>query len=97
MRMTVADVGKVLMSVAKVCESGYRVVFDEDGSYMEEKRSGQRTKLRKKNGVYVMNLRTETKKEQQGWSGAGAQKGSGQENRTAGFVRQWKQTHRRHP
>ena len=38
MRMTVADVGKVLMSVTKACESGYRVVFDEEGSYMEERR-----------------------------------------------------------
>ena len=97
MRMTVADVGKVLMSVAKVCESGYRVVFDEDGSYMEEKKSGTRTKLHKKNGVYVMNLRTEAKKDQQGWTEAGARKTSKPESRTAGFARQGKQTHRQHP
>ena len=97
MRMTVADVGKVLMSVAKVCESGYRVVFDEEGSYMEEKRSGTRTKLHKKNGVYVMNLRTESKKEQQEWSQAKTQRRNGSENRTAGFARQGTQTYRRHP
>ena len=41
MRMTVADVGKVLMSVAKACESGYKVVFDEEGSYVEHKSSGE--------------------------------------------------------
>ena len=55
--MTVADVGKVLMSVSKACESGYRVVFDEEGSYMEEKRTGAKTRIHKKNGVYVMTLR----------------------------------------
>ena len=59
MRMTVADVGKVLMSVAKACESGYRIVFDEEGSYMEEKRTGLKTSIHKKNGVYVMSMRTE--------------------------------------
>ena len=72
MIMTVADVGKVLMSVAKACESGYRVVFDEEGSYMEEKKSGTRTKLHEKNGVYVIHLRAEGKREAKRMLGKGA-------------------------
>ena len=58
MRMTVADIGKVLMSVAKVCVGG-NVVFGEEGSYMEEQTSGARARLHSNNGWYVMNLKTE--------------------------------------
>jgi hypothetical protein len=97
MRMTVADVGKVLMSVAKVCESGYRVVFDEDGSYMEEKRSGSKTKLHKRNGVYVMNLRTEKNREDVNeWSKVRTRKSPEMERRNLGFARQGMQTYCRH-
>ena len=40
MRITVADVSKVLASVSKICECGRRVIFDEEGSYIEDKTSG---------------------------------------------------------
>ena len=57
MRITVADVSKVLASVSKICECGSRVIFDEEGSYIEDKQSGERTPLHKRNGVYVMDMR----------------------------------------
>ena len=37
MKMTVAQVSKVLASVAKICECGNTVVFDEDGRYIKDK------------------------------------------------------------
>ena len=57
MNMTVADVSKVLASVANICECGNSVVFDEDGSYLEDKRSNKRTAMHKRDGVYVMDIR----------------------------------------
>jgi hypothetical protein len=41
----IADVKKTLGSVRRICEAGNRVVFDEDGSYVENKSSGERTAL----------------------------------------------------
>ena len=52
-----ADVSKVLASVSKICECGSRVVFDEAGSYIEDKESGEKTPIHKRNGVYVMDMR----------------------------------------
>ena len=57
MRITVADVINVLASVSKICECGSRVVFDEVGSYIEDKESWERTPIRKRKGVYVMDMR----------------------------------------
>lgn len=56
MKMVVADVTKVLASVARMCERGNRVVFDDKGSYVECKRDGHRTRMEKRNGVYVMDM-----------------------------------------
>ena len=56
--MQVAQVNKVLASVGKMCGAGNRVVFDdEEGSYIEDKQSGEITPLHKRNGVYVMDMR----------------------------------------
>ena len=57
MRIAVADVSKVLASVSKICECGSRVVFDEAGSYIEDNESGEKIPIRKRNGVYVMDMR----------------------------------------
>ena len=48
MKRTVADVIEVLASVARICECNNRVVFDEEGSYIEDKQSGRRTPMHKK-------------------------------------------------
>ena len=54
-QFSVAKVSKVLVSAAQICNRGHRVVLDSiDGeSYIEDKLSGERMKLRQKDGVYV--------------------------------------------
>ena len=54
----VCDVNKALLSVSKVTKSGSRVVFDTDGSYIEDKNSGEKMHLTEKNGMYMLNLWT---------------------------------------
>ena len=65
MNMTVAEVSKVLASVAWICECNNRVVFDDDGSYIEDKATGRRTPMQKKNGVYVVEMRVKRNSEGQ--------------------------------
>ena len=55
--MTVAQVSKVLASVAKICECGNTVVFDEDGSYIKDKSTGKTMPIHKRDGVYVMDIK----------------------------------------
>ena len=57
MKMTVADVSKVLASVARICECNGRVVVGEAGSYIEDTQRGRRTPMHKRNGVYVMDVK----------------------------------------
>ena len=54
MRMTCADVQKVLGSVHRMNLGGNRVVLDGAESYMESKRSGKRTKIHYENGQYAL-------------------------------------------
>ena len=42
------------MSVSKLVEAGYKVIFDEDGSYMLHKAHGDVIKMRKERGVFVV-------------------------------------------
>ena len=59
MCMQVTDVKQVLASVGRMCDGGNRVVFDDwSGSYIENKRTGERTPLVKKNGIYTFDLWT---------------------------------------
>ena len=37
----------------KVCEAGNRVVFDEEGSYVENKKTGEGAELVKEKGSYI--------------------------------------------
>ena len=54
MAFQVAKVKKPLASVSKICANGFKVVFDDDGSYLEHKSTGARTAIVKKRGVYVL-------------------------------------------
>ena len=56
LRMTCADVKKPLASVMKIVKKGNRVVFDDNGSYVENKESGARTRLREEGGVYAFDV-----------------------------------------
>ena len=47
---------KALGSVSKIVNNGDRVVFDMDGSYIENKWSNDRLWLREDNGVYVLDM-----------------------------------------
>ena len=51
----VADVNKVLASVSRICESGEeRVVFQRGNNYIENMRTGRRTNMQERNGVYAI-------------------------------------------
>ena len=56
MDIQIADVKKALGSVRRMCEAGNKVVFDDDGSYIENKGTGERVALVKERGSYVLSL-----------------------------------------
>jgi hypothetical protein len=56
MRFQAAPVAKALGSVKRMCTAGHRVIFDEDGSYIENKVTGEINWLREENGNYVLDL-----------------------------------------
>ena len=47
---------KRLGSVKRICAAGHRVVFDEDGSYIENKSTGEVNILREDNGNYMLDM-----------------------------------------
>ena len=53
-RMTCADVHKVLGSVHKMNKGGNVVVLDGDKSYMQNKKTGQKSRIHYENGQYVV-------------------------------------------
>ena len=52
----VCSVNKALLSVSKAVKAGNRVVFDEEGSYIEDKRTGQVTWLVEEGGMYALKM-----------------------------------------
>ncbi len=56
LRVQVCDVNKPLLSVSKLAEAGHRVVFYEEQSYIQDRRTGEKMALHKKDGVYVLRL-----------------------------------------
>ena len=52
----VCGVNKPLLSVRKVMAGGSRVVFDEDGSYIESKATGERTWLKESGGMFMLKM-----------------------------------------
>ena len=55
-RAQVFDVNKLLFSVSKLVASGNRVIFDGDGSYVEDTATGERMWLAEHNGMYSLKL-----------------------------------------
>ena len=53
----IADVKQALGSLRRMCEAGSRVAFDDEGSYVEHKGSGERSELHRARGCYVLSLR----------------------------------------
>ena len=48
----VCEVNKGLLSVHKIVQQGNRVVFDKQGSYIEDSNTGDRMHLAEKNGTF---------------------------------------------
>ena len=54
----VCDVNKGLLSVHKVTKAGNRVVFDDEGSYIEDKATGDHIALHERNGMFMLKMWT---------------------------------------
>ena len=52
----VCAVNKSLMSVNKIAKAGRRVIFDDDGSLIEDKSSGERIWMNEHNGMYTLKV-----------------------------------------
>ena len=52
----VTEVDDALLSVSKVVKAGNRVVFDDSGSYIENKQSGEVTPLVEQRGLYKLKV-----------------------------------------
>ena len=52
----VCDVHRGLLSVRKITRSGNRVVFDNEGSYIENKSTGEVTRLNDDGGMYELTM-----------------------------------------
>ena len=63
MNFQVTDCKKPLASVSKIVDKGNRVVFDSEGSYIENKLTGEKMKLERERGTYVMVVEYETSEE----------------------------------
>ena len=55
-RFRVADVVKPLLSAGKVAEAGYEVNLNSSNPHLKCKRTGKVIKLRKWNGVFVLDM-----------------------------------------
>ena len=56
LKMQVTDVQKPLMSVARICDAGHRVIFDRSGGVIEHESSGQRTRFQREDNVYRLKV-----------------------------------------
>ena len=56
MTLQAAPVSKPLGSVKRMCANSHRVVFDDDGSYIQNKLTGEINWLREDNGNYMLDV-----------------------------------------
>lgn len=52
----VAGVNKALLSVSKVVKASNRVVFDGEGCYIEDKKTGDKMWLRESGGMFMLKM-----------------------------------------
>ena len=52
----VSEVTKPLGAVREIIKGGNRVVMDEEGSYIENKKSGKKIPIRRENGMFVVTM-----------------------------------------
>ena len=56
MKCQIAPVARPLGSVKRICQAGHRIIFDEDGSYIENKITGEINMLREEHGNYILDV-----------------------------------------
>ena len=56
MNFLVTGVKKPLDSVGAIVDGGNRVIFDADGSFIENKVTGERIALKRKDGTFMMEM-----------------------------------------
>ena len=56
MTVQICAVNKTLMSVSQVVAQGNRVVFDDEGSYIEDKASGEKLWMEEAVGMYMLKM-----------------------------------------
>jgi hypothetical protein len=56
----VCDVNKALLSVKKITAAGNRVVFDDEGSFIQDKVTQEKLWLREDNGMYMLKMWVKT-------------------------------------
>ena len=52
----VCEVNKALLRVSRITKAGNRVVFDDEGSYIEDKQSGEKIRLQEAGGIYTFKM-----------------------------------------
>ena len=63
MNYLLTGVKKPLASVGAIVDGGSRVVFDADGSFIEDKITGERIALTRKDGTFVMEMQVGPKRD----------------------------------
>ena len=56
MTAQVCEVNKPLLSVRRMVAAGNRVIFDSDGSYIEDKTTAEKMWLSEEEGMYMLSL-----------------------------------------
>ena len=56
LKMQVTDVQKPLMSVARICDAGHKVVFTKAGGTIEHEVTGQKTRFKRVDNVYRLKV-----------------------------------------
>ena len=56
MTAQICAVNKTLMSVSQVAAQGNRVVFDDEGSYIQDKASGEKLWMEEVGGMYMLKM-----------------------------------------
>ena len=64
MKYLITGVKKPLAAVSAIVDGGSRVVFDSESSYIENKVTGERIGLKRKDGAFMMEMNVHTKKEE---------------------------------
>ena len=65
----VCKVHRPLMSVKKICKNWQRVVFDDEGSYVEFKTTGEKLQVLEEDGEYVLDVWVNTEAVKEGTFG----------------------------